>query len=634
MGTQTTVSKLLAQNLTEQRRLSLDEAPESFGEVQQLIREQTQLENAAQSPERQIEHFGATWREHHRKLGDLKEHPTLPERGTALQRRIWKALPNSPLKRFQEAFCDPTNYVVPPFAVERGGRASDGLRIFFKESPFRFSLRGTLINPERVSAELLESLGILKDIKQLSPTELYIRKADPDLLNEFKMVCEMGVPLNFAGKASHQSKGRQDYRFVRLETPAASLVEEYGRPQERERGVRGSLLYSHRNASSGEMGYQYFDNAYGAYRKVLYEQRFHDQEMQELGIMRQCLDDLYEHLDQWSTNTPHGVKQAIVEDADNLIERSLEALRGVHDYRKRRTVELLETSRGLCDHRGQLNPHAIKYKISSAVRQLDMRLARARSMQEKNEADRLLLTENIAPAEDAFRAVRGWLEARGERSPLVLLFQTRLFQHTNDKDPRRLDTLATRFISRLGVDRLNPIKNARLRPSRSFAHAIELEKEKLIAALHGIPAGETLGSESRRIYPDRRRAKQAVNHIQLLWELHSACIGIERLKIHVARNNEVRIDATQHLAQQLDSILSTHAIFPVKVRKSFEEATAALINVRAHVGEMLKELEDIKSENLPPDAYEQRMKGFKKDFLDPLDIEPVVSRVIPGFTLG
>ncbi|MCB0332269.1 MAG: hypothetical protein KDD55_02150 [Bdellovibrionales bacterium] len=632
MGTQSTVDTLLAKNLAAQEALSHEGPDGSFGELEHLVREQTKLEDAARSTERQIELYGADWKEHHVRLGDLKEHPVLTERGSALQRRIWNALPNSPLKRFQEAFCNPANYVVPPFIVERGGRADDGLRVVFQEDPTRFSLRGTLINPERVSAELLESFGILKDTKKMSDTELYVRKADPELLNEFKMVCEMGIPLNFTGKASPQRRQRQDYRFVRLETPPTLLVEEYGRPQERDRGVRGALLYSHRLASSGEMSYQYFDNSYAAYRKVVYEKRFHDKEVEELSIMRQCLDDLYQHLDRWRADTPQEVKDAIIEDADTLIDRSLEALRGVHDKRKRRTVALLQSSRGIRDHRGQINPHAIKNKIKGAVLNLDKRLARARGMQEKNEDDRFLLTEHIAPAEDAFRSVRGWLEAKGERSPLVLLVKADLFQQTR-RTPESIDTLAERFLGRLGVDRLNPIKNARLRPSRSFAHAIYLERDKLIAALHGIPSGETLGSESRRVHPDRRRAKQAVNHIQLLWELHSACVGIERLKIHVARNNEVSIDATRRLAQELDSIISTPALFPVPVRKSFEAATQKLHDVRSSVTNMLRELEEIHNEQLPPKAYAVRMAQFKKDFLEKLDIEPVIHRLIPGFKL-
>lgn len=163
---------------------------------------------------------GREWGEVFQQMGNLQEVDGSIRQGDSLRNLVWKSVPNCPFKRFQEAFCHASDYVVPKFTIKSG-------RVEFCVNPKSISVLGCLVSPLRISDELSKLLGVSLEShgKPLKFPDKVHAKSSNKLILDLKTLWTKSRPL--AGSVS-----RPSLRVVRVEpaysSPSTAILERAG----------------------------------------------------------------------------------------------------------------------------------------------------------------------------------------------------------------------------------------------------------------------------------------------------------------------------------------------------------------------------------------------------------------------
>ena len=385
------------------RELSKLKAPEAF---KKAALQRVALLNAA-SGTRQIEEYGAKrFRAEFVRMQDIPVRQLLGKDDTEvtpeqLLNKIWRALPNSPFKRFQEAFSEPRNYVVPLFCITREGRITFGKDV----AQICRSVAPCIIAPHRIPDALVEELGIavFSADQRRDPAARFLRKSERDVREGLKARWDSCSPL-----------GKQDFRVMVLERPmgdeAKALASRYpyAKPTP-ERGVHGSVIvtraanesappaasdrrYLIQPQRSRPLVFSLFTSGFSAYRKTLNQREGYDGEVSEITEISSELGRVGQRIsNEWRKGVSDEVKNEILVELKSAASDALTVLERDVDVKKRTAKHRFAHSQFGRDSLNRLNPRSTVANLFLGIEQLSKRLKEVAHKGGYNETDRVLL---------------------------------------------------------------------------------------------------------------------------------------------------------------------------------------------------------------------------------------------------
>jgi len=297
------------------------------GRVQELLEDRAALEDLA-STQNQREVYGIErWHGEFVRLRDIE----LPA-GCRLDRErlaelVWESVPNSRFKRFQEAFCQPHQLIVPRFELTAG----NSVRFPGIADWNQLSLAPCLVSPDRISDDLARDLGLVSydEEDERQPVRRLWKKARPEAIGRIKKIWEATEPLQ---------KGH--HRLLSVQQPNQTVEERYpGIPGPAAENI-GTILYTrerengHRNGN-GQNGHlpkqltvQHFPGVYAAHRKTFHEQRVYQRETELLAGMLADLQTLNQRLNrEWTRTAAPETKTALRAETQAMVARCRDVLR-------------------------------------------------------------------------------------------------------------------------------------------------------------------------------------------------------------------------------------------------------------------------------------------------------------------
>lgn len=489
-------------------------------------------------------------------------------KATDIRTALWKALPNSKFKRFQEAFCDPHNYVVPKYEISREGRVSYPRSTALKE----LSVQPCLVSPDRITDELAISLGLLTEatLAVRSPIRRLREKATLEVIGKLKAIWDEARPLS-----------ERDFRILVIDSADQN---------------RGTILYTREDVSGrvercappggparvNPATTQHFTNSFGAYRKTLHAKNSYDTESETLSNLLVSVRSLLRRLGvDWRRETPPETKARIATEVIDTIEQSIQALSRCHEFNKVRAEKLLTTVRDLRDSRGRVNPAVVASRVAHALHALERRIGEAVDKIGYNERDRVLLRgSNLKEAQTLSLNRVALLRESGRVLRQSVLFSARKL--SPDQLAREVDRCVSKVLPTVAE-----LKSVRTRPLLSFANAI-LE-------------GET---ELRRALTDRSPidTRKALVKLYICTKLCATQVVLERIKENLASREAIPVGSISRLVRELNEVLEAR-IFPKLRVERHEEAFSLLTQGVAELSKLLEQyrgvLKDCGSKSAP-----------------------------------
>ncbi|MCB0354118.1 MAG: hypothetical protein KDD64_11355 [Bdellovibrionales bacterium] len=555
-----------------------------------LLEERATIDRLA-SPERQIERYGAQrWQEEFIRLKDIADlpldHPQSHAlRGTRQAAQVLKAIGNVPFMRFQRAFSDPENIVVPSYSIDRNGAV-----IFECPDILELSVCGCLVDPQRIPEKLAEDLKLVDFTgDKRKPKERLFKLADPETLDAFKALFDKMIPLSKADRAFRVLLLPAS-RFAGDDPRAGAVI--VTSDEGRSRGRLSSLKAS------------YFDDVYSSKRRIMHSSRGYSRETAELAQMEESVRSLSNRIQREWRDAPEVVKEVLREETEALLIGYKEMLERVQNVFKSEAADFMEAAHTLRDATGRLNPRKTVLQMNASVDRLKKRLFEICKKESVTQQDKLLIEAHISRAEQGFRGLRHRLERNGHIA-LTLLSdpETKLFSGA-EMSREEIVARARGITARLGIHE-DDFSRVESRPFYRSALAMRGEMSKLSEAL---------------LSRDRNSAKQALNGIQLVLKVNAVIVGIEHLKEAAAQGQEVPISRLRDLASTLSTVLDEKSYYRVSPSEKQMALTEALAGIRTQVKRMAKALVEYAKTSLSVQRREELNTRFK-EFLDGLNYD-------------
>jgi|GEM_PF-4118889 len=481
--------------------------------------ERAELEDLASSSS-QIKDYGLErWQNECVRLRDIR----VPEDSNLsveqLRDNIWKAILNGKFKRFQEAFSDPHNFVVPAgFKVSSSGEVT-----FPKGVDLRnHSVKGCLVSIDRISDELIDSLKLIKftDRQRRSPLERLRAKADINVINKVKLIWDSAEPV-----------AKRDLRALVIQRPEPELLKQYPDIKRFPTGLHGTILYT-REDQSGRvveenpplgparvrpLMVQHFPTIFAAYRRTLHVSEGYKDEQQTLTDINTKLDLLRRRIgSRWVQSATREQKRELLNEVTTVFGEAIETLALVKDRNKTEARELIETVREGLDSLGRPNPLVIQGRRSVAVKNLKLRFDRTLGRASYNERDRGILKGLLQAEALVLQETRKSLSQNAElihaRAPA---FNRRLPEQVRVRAGREL------------LDKLAPyrdsLKEVRIRPFSTYAGLLRVGFNELEQAV-------TVGNF--------KQSEQVTAKLLLVTQLCAMNVIVERMKERLVVGSE------------------------------------------------------------------------------------------------
>ena len=516
--------------------------------VQQLLSDRAHLEDLA-STQNQREAYGIEqWHSQFVRLRDTATHPDSTLEGDELRQRIWDAVPNSRFKRFQQAFCHPHQFIVPPFRVHKGNRVE-----FTGNPDFNIiSLEPCLVSPDRIPEKLAEDLGLteFEESDRGDPYERLKKKAEPAAIVRLKKIWESTVPLQ-----------RGHHRILAIQQSSATVNARYPDVTGPGKELAGTILYTREEENGREqaraatepprqLSVQHFRSVYAAHRKTLHEAKEYNREIDQLGNLQAKLQLLNVQIDrEWKKETPEEEKDRMLSEARTLIAQGHKLLAACENKYKVRADDLLA---GLTE----LGPEKHKQRISASLSKMVAVINRLQSRFEEmypkggyNKQDQMVLESHITRHERCMRQFRNHVE---QNAP-VLDNGLALFGGKPLSEPQ-VETQTTGVLRRMHIhpDDLNGV---RLRPFSVYAGKL---REKWSA----------LGSALRA--RNQHGAKDAVVQMHVIGKFQEVRTCFEQIKQYIIDGERISIARIRDFVHHMNGLFSTFQVLPDHIVTGYE----------------------------------------------------------------
>jgi hypothetical protein len=349
--------------------------------------------------------FGAAWSDSFTPLQTFTKQAFFGLEGSALVNHLWKALPSTRFKRFQELFCEPSDYAIP----------KPNLVAPCVEYPSRHylnncSLAPCLVSPPRIPFKLLVDLGIVPEpTRKLTEIETLTIKSDPIVIQTLKAVWESAQPL-----AGH------NHRFIVVGPLQDAARRNHPEARALPESVIGTLIHSRENVAvdrskveskrgpwvAPQLIPSFYSSIYAARRKTDHQRSSHQRESVSIGNLAVEWNELTTRArEQWRRDAPVEVKQSIREALVALVARTRKELESVSHHLKQQAAERFKA----LEDRLKAGSNNITTHITAAdaaVTRLEGRLSDVPFKSGYNTVDSAQLSRMIQGGEHAFHIFR------------------------------------------------------------------------------------------------------------------------------------------------------------------------------------------------------------------------------------
>lgn len=472
-----------------------------------------------------------------------------------LRTALWRAVPACKFKRFQEAFCDPHNFIVPRFELSQDGKVVFDRTVDFKD----LSVAACLVSADRIPDDLALSLGILPPEARStkSPLSRLKIKCTVDAINHLKSIWD-----------SASSLSERDFRVLVVSSNKKNTNDDNN----------GTILYTRedvtgrvqRRAPLGGPAWvnparaQHFTNSFGAYRKTLHAKTSYDSESQTLSKLLSSIQTLLHRLsNEWKKSTPKAVKEEIGGEIRDAIAATINTLARCSERNKTWARSRLLLVQDLRDSLGRVNPGVTGSRVAHALKALERRVKQAVDKIGYNERDRALIRDRILKDAEALSSVRKALLTQSER----VLRQSPLFSKKRLSE-QAID-LEVSGVKALLLPTLTQLNGVQMRPLATFAKAVAHQSIGLEAALRSRSTTTT---------------KEAMVKIFILTKLSATQVVLERIKEKLTGTEIVPIGTISKLVEDLESALAARVFPAMRVDRHelvFEELLTGVADIRA-----------------------------------------------------
>ena len=529
--------------------------------------------------------------------------PLFGYQGVKLVEHLWNNLPASKFKRFQEAFCEKSDYCVP-----RPNVAAPCVQYPSAAELNRCSLSACLVSPARIPFKLLVDLGIVTEPKNtLTDIEALEIKSDPRVVAALKAVWEAAEPL-----------GATNQRFLVIQqVDTAKYPEATALTEDK----LGCLLNIRENTSVQRVGTKrdrsqwqapkqipsFFSSVYNALRSTDHESISYALETTSIEHLSQEWNDVTQRARQhWRATAPADIKDALRAELVTLVSRSREELKGVsHELKKEAADAFTQLEKRLQDGSNNITTHVTT--VEAAVRKLQQYLDTVDRKTGHNTTDQSILIRTIQSAHQNFALVSNSLY--GASCRLADDMSTKKEGYFNQKhiSTAARETAATTALTRLRIP-INAITSIGHQPLRLFAQRIRGAYAELQNAL---------------IRQDAPAAKRALVKIVALTKIQRAHDVFEELRRYTVRGEVVPLKQLARSASSLRNLLVRRAIFEDTVIEEYQTAYEA-IEQRVKILAMGLERHNKKGLDLSQRAV---MYSKLRVFLDEADLIEIIRKL-------
>jgi hypothetical protein len=551
--------------------------------------------------------FGVDWNERFTPVATFSKQGFFGYEGKALVEHLWRQLPNSQFKRFQEMFCEPTDYAIP-----KPDLAAPCVTYPTRDDLNRCSLTGCLVSPARVPFKLLVDLGIVPEPnRKLSDLEALAIKSEPAVLQSLKAIFESASSL-----APHNN------RFAIVNRLSEGAVRYYTEAKAIPEGVLGSLIYTRENVAIDRSTVRnqrtpwtapqripaFFSNVYSALRKTEHQTSTYQLETTTMGNLALEWNELTTRArDEWRRNAPQEVKQEIRGALVRLVARTREELSSVSHHLKQQAAGSFEALEArLKSGSNNITTHITA--ANAAVTRLERQLATVPYKSGHNTVDRDQLTRLIKDGEHAFELIRKSLLQASCR------LRDQTTRHDGFFNQRGLSVAeqaaqARILISRMGIPvaALNHVVAAR--PLRAFVLAHRAAFDQLQNGIHAQNA---------------TRASAALVKLVVYSKLQQANAIFELLRSLTSRSETVPLKELRRHASALRALLEARSVFPYT---SVPEFQAIYRKLQRTVSILANGLEGYERKGLDLDERTQ-MYSRLRAYLDKTDLESYTNELV------
>jgi hypothetical protein len=554
--------------------------------------------------------FGAAWSDSFTPLQTFAKQSFFGLEGSALVNHLWKALPSTRFKRFQELFCEPSDYAIP----------KPNLVAPCVEYPSRHylnncSLAPCLVSPPRIPFKLLVDLGIVPEpTRKLNDIEVLAIKSHPMVIQTLKAVWESAQPL-----AGH------NHRFIvvgplqdaaRLNHPEARALPE---------SVIGTLIHTRENVAldrskaeskrgpwvAPQLIPSFYSSIYAARRKTDHQTSSHQRESVTIGNLAVEWNELTTRArEHWRRDASAEVKQSIREALVQLVARTRVQLESVSHHLKREAAQRFKALEArLSSGSNNITTHITA--ADAAVTRLENRLSDVPSKGGYNTVDSAHLSRMIEGSEHAFDMIRNSLFQASCRLRDEMKRSDGFFNQRGLPAAERTSH-ANIILSRLGipVDALNQV--SAVRPLRAFKVAHRLAYADLRNAL---------------LNQNGQQAREAMVKLVIFSKLQRANAIFEVLRALTGRSQAVPLKELRRHASSLRNLLELRSVFPQTTVPAFQPTYRRL---QRTVGTIVGGLERYDRRGMDLDERTQ-MYSRLRAYLDTTDLEACVLELLtPG----
>lgn len=556
--------------------------------LDRYLEQRVLLENTS-SKLLQVEAYGLkAWNAHFVRLAQITapEHSKLSD--AEVREAAWRAVPPGKFKRFQELFCDPHNYVVPRFTIDRRGNIS-----FLGNPNFsKATVAGCLVSIDRIPDEFCEKVRLAEFTasERRLPVLRFKRKADIAVINRLKRLWD-----------SCDVVSDRDFRVLIIQKPASEAENRYAKTGPFPVGLHGTLLFSSEDPServskrqpplgpkySNPKRIAHFVTIYDAYRRTLHVGHGYDVEQNELVPLRTKVEMGRKRIDtEWKRGADQGVKDSVVEQVREALGDGSRTLKGDTNRHKVRAAGLMSKMIDSRDSTGRLNPRATSTVMARSERHIGSRLGEIRVKNNYNQTDEGLLNEIINAEETVLEQFR-----------LVLAKNADAVMLPKRETPTRILVAPVRSLKPAEVMR-------RLVPDRQALESITARPFSTFAGLLRVGCYELEASlEQRRI----QAAEQAVVKLHIVSKLFAANVNIERMKDYLIDPEVVPVDYLKREVRDVSRILQTQVLKGIHVEE-YEKRFQTLARQIDSLGALLDASPGVRASSNDRSEYFKKLK--------------------------
>lgn len=520
-------------------------------------------------------------------------------RGVNLVEHLWVQLPNCRFKRFQELFCEKSNYAIP-----RPNLEAPCVVYPPRDELNKLPLHACLASPARIPFKLLVDLGIVAEpTRELSDLAALAIKSEPKVIATLKAVWDA---------AQNLSPGNERILLLRQIDQ-----EKYPNATPLAEDKLGSIIYVRENTAVNRTGTKrdrgtwqapeqvaaFFPSVYSALRKTDHETAGYQLETMSLGQLSVEWNELTTRArEQWRRNAPDEVKATIRSDLRTLVAKSRAELASVSNHLKREAVNsFAELESRLAEGSNNITTHVTT--ADAAVRKLNTTINSSSRKSGYNTTDAKQLTALVEKAEHGFKLIADSLFRASARLQDEMKKRDGFFSQ-KALPSEALEANANSLISKLGIP-INAIDPVLERPVRIFALRVRSAYDELKAAI---------------LSQDAEQAKRAMVKLVVLSKLQRSSSVFEQLRRLTVCSETVPLKELTRSAASLRSLLELRSVFPQTL---VPELQPTFKTIQRRASTIASGLESYRDQGLDLAARTQMYSRLRR-YLDETDMEKLV----------